>query len=571
MKKININFYAFVLSIAILLSSCAGLDKMKEQATGIKYTVNPTVLEMHAGEVKASINGEFPAKFFNKNAILVITPIIKYDGGELALEQLTLQGEAVQENYKVIPYDAGGNFTHNISFEFKDEMKVSQLVLKLEAKLKDKTLPFADAKIADGIITTPNLVRMAPKAILMPDAFKRVVPQNKEADILYVISKADVRNSELKQEDIKALKALIKAAKESDRMTFKKAKISAFASPDGPEDFNDKLSIKRKESADKFISQQLKGQPETQSFSFYEKKATAEDWDGFKKLMEESDIKDKELILRVLSMYTDPVVREKEIKNISAAYLDIADEVLPKLRRSVLSVEVNKTGYSDDELLELAKSNPDTLNIEEMLYVANLITDDYKKLDIYTAAAKKYPKCIRARNNAGVTNVELKQISQAKENLDSAKAIKENAIVDNNLGAVALLEGDMETAKELLLKATDAGKDVGYNLGIISIKNGDYEAAVNYLAQTNSFNQALAMLLAGNSNAALNTLDQIEEPDAFSYYLKAVIGARMHDQNLTMNNLRTAVGKNEHLKEYVKTDMEFARYFEDETFKTIIQ
>ena len=506
-----------------------------------------------------------------KNAVLVITPVIKYDGGELALEQLTLQGEAVQENNKVIPYEAGGNFTHNVSFEFKDEMRVSELVLKLEAKLKDKTLPFADAKVADGIITTPSLVQADPKAILMPDAFKRIIPQTKEADIHYVISRAEVRNSELTQEDIKALKELVAAAKKDERMMFQKAKISAYASPDGPEDFNDKLSVKRQKSADEFIRKQLKGQKETQGMSFYEEKATAEDWDGFKKLLEESDIQDKELILRVLSMYTDPVVREKEIKNISAAYLELAKDVLPKLRRSVLSIEVNKMGYSDDELKEFVNTNPDTLSLEELLYAANLISDHYKKLSIYEVAMKKYPDCIRAKNNAGATNIELKQYDKAKENLTAAKEIKVNPIVDNNLGAVALVEGDIESAKELLLNATDAGKDVSYNLGIIAIKEAEYEAAVNYLAQTNSFNQALAMLLGGNSNAALNTLDQVENPDAMVYYLKAVIGARMHDQNLTMNNLRTAVEKKPKLKEYVQKDMEFARYFEDETFKTIIQ
>jgi len=571
MKKFNISLYAFILSVILVLSSCAGLDKMKEQATGIKYTVNPSVLEMHAGTVEASITGEFPAKFFNKNAILVITPVIVYEGGELALEQLTLQGEAVQENNKVIPYEAGGNFTHNVSFEFKDEMKVSELVLKLEAKLKDKTLPFADTKVADGIITTPDLVQDDPKAILMPDAFKRIIPQSKEADIHYVISRAEVRNSELRAEDIKAFEELIAAAKENERMKFQKAKISAYASPDGPEDFNDKLSVKRKVSAEKFVKKQLRGQQETQGMSFYEEKTTAEDWDGFKELLEESDIQDKELILRVLSMYTDPVVREKEIKNISAAYLELAEEILPQLRRSVLSIEVNKMGYSDEEIKEFVKTNPDTLNVEELLYAANLIDDQYKKLDIYKVAIKKYPDCIRAINNAGATNIELKQYDQAKENLDSAKEIKANPIVDNNLGALALINGDIENAKELFLNSTDAGKDVSYNLGIIAIKEGEYEAAVNYLAQTNSFNQALAMLLGGNSNAALNTLDQVENPDAMVYYLKAVIGARNHDQNLTMNNLRTAVGKKPALKEYVQTDMEFARYFEDETFKTIIQ
>ncbi|MBN2521047.1 MAG: hypothetical protein JXB17_11110 [Bacteroidales bacterium] len=572
MKKINIKLLAIFLSSAIVMIGCNPLEKMKEASSGIKYTVNPRVLEMHGGAVEASITGDIPGKFFNKNAILTFTPVLKYEGGETELEPFVLQGEAVQANNKSIPYEAGGQLTHNVSFEYKDEMKVSELVLRIVAEVKGKNLPFPDAKIADGIIATPKLVKIDPKSILMSDNFKRIIPVTKEADIHYVINKADIRNSELKQEDIKLIEEFIKKVKDKERLEFTKAKISAYASPDGPYDFNENLSVNRQKSAKKFTDLELKGAKEIKAEGFFALESTAEDWDGFKTLMEKSDIKDKELILRVLSMYTDPVVREKEIKNISHAYLEIADKVLPKLRRSKIIIDANEVGYSDDELKDLATSNPDTLNVEELLYSATLVEDDKVRLEIYKATVEKFPECFRAQNNIGVVELDLDNMEGAKGAFEAANQLKEsNAIITNNMGAVALLEGDLENAKEILSKATDAGDLVNYNLGIISIIEADYEAGLNYLAKSNSFNQALCMLLAGNKEAAMNKLDQVENPDADVYYLKAVIGARAQDQNTVMNNLRTAVGKDATLKEYAKTDIEFAAYFEDETFKTIVQ
>ena len=570
--KRNIIKWAAISLAAIVLFSCKSLDKMKDEASKIRYNVNPSVLEMHGGKVNATISIDFPAKYFNKNAVLVLTPVLKYEGGELALTPVTLQGEKVQANNQVIKYETGGNITQNISFDYKDEMRLSQLVVRGEVTIKKKVIPFGiDYKIADGIKTTPLLVNVDPKTLMLPDKFVRTVPVSKEADINYVINKYDIRKTELTQQDIVDLKNFINTLINDSTLKLDKVKLSSYASPDGPIDLNDKLSKNRGKSAQDFLSKEFKKNANILN-NVLEAITTAEDWDGFKKLMEESSIKDKELILRVLSMYSDPVVREKEIKNISKAYLEIADQVLPKLRRSMIAVNASKSGYTDEQLKTLAVSNPDSLNLEELLYAATLINDPSQKLNIYNAAANKYPQCHRAKNNAGVVDMLLGQSDKALALFNEANALKANlAVIVNNMGAANLALGNFAAAQELLLKATEAGDAPNYNLGIIAIKDGKYDAAVNYLAKSNSFNQALAMLLAGNDNAALKTLDGIENADAKVYYLKAVIGARRNDGNLTYDNLKLAVAKNPSLKAYALKDIEFGKLFEDETFKSIVK
>jgi hypothetical protein len=570
--KRNIIKWAAISLAAIVLFSCKSLDKMKDEASKIRYNVNPSVLEMHGGKVNATISIDFPAKYFNKNAVLVLTPVLKYEGGELALTPVTLQGEKVQANNQVIKYETGGNITQNISFDYKDEMRLSQLVVRGEVTIKKKVIPFGiDYKIADGIKTTPLLVNVDPKTLMLPDKFVRTVPVSKEADINYVINKYDIRKTELTQQDIVDLQNFINTLINDSTLKLDKVKLSSYASPDGPIDLNDKLSKNRGKSAQDFLSNEFKKNANILN-NVLEAITTAEDWDGFKKLMEESSIKDKELILRVLSMYSDPVVREKEIKNISKAYLEIADQVLPKLRRSMIAVNASKSGYTDEQLKTLAVSNPDSLNLEELLYAATLINDPSQKLNIYNAAANKYPQCHRAKNNAGVVDMLLGQTDKALALFNEANALKANlAVIVNNMGAANLALGNFAAAQELLLKATEAGDAPNYNLGIIAIKDGKYDAAVNYLAKSNSFNQALAMLLAGNDNAALKTLDGIENADAKVYYLKAVIGARRNDGNLTYDNLKLAVAKNPSLKAYALKDIEFGKLFEDETFKSIVK
>ncbi len=574
MKKFKLNYLTFAIAAAVMFSGCAGLKKMRDKASDVSYNVKPNPLETHKGEVSVTIDTKYPAKYFNKKAVVVATPVLKYEGGQKEFEPTTLQGESVKANNKVIPY-AGGSYTYNGTIPYSPEMMQSELVIKMSARIKEKTpLEFVTPKIADGVIATPTLVQVDPKAVMVGDKFVRITPESYKADIHYVINKYDVRPSELKSDDIKAFETALKDAKASGNKQFKGAQISAYASPDGPVDLNEKLSGNRGGSAEKYLKKAFKDNKitEAEAAEFLSKLSTAEDWDGFKALMEKSDIQDKELILRVLSMYSDPVVREKEIKNISAAYKEIADKILPQLRRSIMTVNVDVVGKSDEEIINLAKTDPAKLNEEEILYAATLTNSNEEKLAIYQAAAQNFPESYRAHNNVGYICMLLGKTSEAKAAFEKAKALKDDEVSKCNLGAVALAEGDLKTAESLLSIGMSAGEAATYNLGIIKIKQADYAAAVNYFGSKPSFNAALAQLLNGNNEKAIATLNELgDNAPAIVFYLKAVASARAGKEDGVLNNLRIAVGKDAKWKDYAKKDAEFLKFAQNEAFKGIIQ
>ncbi len=574
MKKIRLNYLTIAIAAAVIFSGCAGLKKMRDKASDVSYQVKPNPLETHKGEVSVTIDTKYPAKYFNKKAVVVATPVLKYEGGQKEFEPTTLQGESVKANNKVIPY-AGGSYTYTGTIPYTPEMMQSELVIKMSARIKEKTpVEFVTPKIADGVIATPTLVQVDPKAVMVGDKFVRITPESYKADIHYVINKYDVRPSELKSDDVKAFETALKDAKLAGNKQFKGAQISAYASPDGPVDLNEKLAGNREGSAEKYLKKALKDNKitEAEAAEFLSKMSTAEDWDGFKSLMEQSNIQDKELILRVLSMYSDPVVREKEIKNISAAYKEIADQILPQLRRSVMTINVDVVGKSDEEIINLAKTDPAKLNEEEILYAATLTNNNEEKLAIYQAAAQNFPESYRAHNNVGYVCMLLGKTAEAKAAFEKAKALKDDEISKCNLGAVALAEGDLKTAESLSSIGMSAGEAATYNLGIIKIKQGDYAAAVNYFGSKPSFNAALAQLLNGNNEKAIATLNELgDDAPAIVFYLKAVASARAGKEDGVLNNLRIAVGKDAKWKEYAKKDAEFLKFAQNEAFKGIIQ
>jgi tetratricopeptide (TPR) repeat protein len=573
MKKFYFSKLAIFLSFAIVISSCSGLKKMKDLAPSVKYEVTPKVLEMHNGEVNFTITGNYPAKYFNKKAVLTVTPTLKYEGGSLDLTPIKLQGEGVAGNDKQIPYATGGSFSNNDKFKYKDEMMLSQLEVKVTAGIKKKTLDIGTFKLADGIIVTPKLVRMEPKEVLLSDKFVRTTPESKEASINYVINRAEIRNSELKKTEVVALNDYVKSVSANPKMTVKGIEMWSSASPDGPVPLNTKLADSREKSAVGYMKDQIKKDKAAKVLkdSLFTLLQTPEDWDGFKTLMEKSDIKDKDLVLRVLTMYSDPDVREKEIMNISQAFEEIKDKILPQLRRSRFTVKVESIGYSDEELLKLADSNPDTLKLEEILYAAKLVTDLNKKETLYKKASVKFPTDVRPINNLGFVQIQLGKLDEAKASLDAAKAIENNDAVKTNLGAVALLKGDIAGAEELLTAAMGAGEAPSYNLGIINIIKGKYDVAISYFGNASDYNAALAKLLNKNYEAAITTLTNSKDESAQAYYLRAVLGSRTENTDMIYNNLRTAVGKDVKLKAYAKKDAEFLKYFNEEIFKSIVQ
>jgi Flp pilus assembly protein TadD len=576
-------FTMFLLAIA-LLPGCASLKKMKKNADKIQYKMTPEVLETHAGKVDVAIDGRFPAKYFNKKATLVATPVLKYAGGETAYSPVTVQGEKVQGNNRVISLANGGNFSYKDVANFTDAMRLSDLEIRMTASTKKQSLDFNPVVIGKGVLATSTLAANVPKTILgvrreanntgkydpYIDPFQRVVPDEMLADIYYLINRAEVRNEEITSADVQQFLNYTKAASEDDRKDLKSVEVSAYASPDGTLDFNTELAAKREQTSSSFVESELKKAGiDINLRSRY----TPEDWDGFKEKLQQSNIQDKELILRVLSMYTDPEVREREIKNLSAAFTQLADEILPQLRRAKMLTSVDLIGKTDEEILALAESNPSALNPAELLHAATLVEDLDRKLKIYNSFQQVYPNDWRGPNNSGHVLSQQMKYADAKPLFEKAERLKNNEpIIKNNLGASLFAEGNIQKAEEMFGAASGAGNEVNYNLGLVSLKKGEYSKANQYFRNFADPNTALAKILTGDNNGALKDLEGFQRPKCFmKEYLNAIIGARTARESFMLESLKKAVEFNPAMKEKAKTDLEFAKYFDNAQFKSIVQ
>ena len=584
MNNINFKPLVLVLTIAVLLSSCAGINKMKKNANQIQFKVTPELLEAHASDVSLAIDSRFPAKYFDKKATIVATPVLKYEGGEKSFAPVTVQGENVEANNKVIGYANGGSVNYKNSVDYDKQMSKSELFINITASKGSKTVDFEPIKIADGVMATSEMIVNFPKPILglireenttgkydpNIDVFQRVVPDEMMADIHYLINRSNIRNDETRESDVIALQDYTKKANEDEKIDLKGVEVAAYASPDGAIDLNIDLASKRKDTSSKFLAEKLKAAGVDIELKT---KYTPEDWDGFKKLLEESNIQDKELILRVLSMYNDPEVREREMKNLSETFTDVADEILPQLRRAKMTTTVEITGKSDEELKAAAKSDAASLNPAELLYAATLFEDTDEQLSVYNSFMKIYPNDWRGPNNAGYVMVNKMKYTDAKPLFEKADELKNNeAIVQNNLGAVKLNANDVENAEILFGAAAGAGDEVNYNMGIISVKKAEYDKAVRYFSKYADVNTAVAKIMAGDNNGALRDLEAFDHPNCFMKdYLKAVIGARTAKENLLFDSLQAACENKAELKAKAKTDMEFAKYFENAKFKSIVE
>ena len=408
---------------------------------------------------------------------------------------------------------------------------------------------------------------------MMKDQYVRITPESQAADINYVINKYDIRPAELKAEDIIQLKNYILSVAADSNRQFKTASISSYASPDGKFDLNEKLSGNRGAAADKLIKKEFAKIEAAKAANFFDSKTTAEDWDGFKAEVEKSTLQDKDLILRVLSMYADPEVREKEIKNMSSAFEALKTDILPKLRRSKMMIDVDKIGRSDEQILAQALADPKVLSLEEMIYAASLTKDANEMLAFSLAAAEAYPQDVRAANNVGYAYMALGKTNDAIAAFEKAKAIENNDIVKNNLGFGYLVKGDLVKAEEQFNSMNAASAESKWGLGVIAITKGEYDKAVNLFGTEPCFNLALAQVLKGDVNKAKATLDSMKEMCKCGKpsYLKAIVGARLDNRDYMLNGLREAVGFNADWKAYAKTDLELAKFWNDDTFKAAVQ
>ncbi|MDR2679811.1 MAG: hypothetical protein LBC47_03270, partial [Tannerella sp.] len=550
-KKIFMPF--LVLAAIVTFSACSGkLTPLSEQY----IKAEPQPLEVTGGEIPVTISATFPAKWFNKKAVVTVTPVLRYATGETWGTSYTFQGEKVKANNQVVSYASGGNATMRSTFEYKPAMKKSELYLTFDAKIKNKVVKLPDVKIAEGVIATSALADAATaNPAIGPDKFQRIIKEAYDANIMFLIQQAELRSKELNKAEIKDWQNLVENANQAPNQNVS-VEISAYASPDGGVKLNDALAERREGNTTKFLNKELKKRKiEVPVDARY----TAQDWDGFRDLVSKSSLQDKDLVLRVLSMYNDPEQREREIKNISTVFKSLADEILPQLRRSRLTANIEIIGKSDDEIASLAKSNAGSLTVEELLYAATLTGNDAEKEAIYTKASNIYPNDYRAWNNIGVQRFRAGDFDKAEQQFNKANSIKNSNEANVNLGLLALLKGDKSKAQQLLGNASDV-PELGEALGLLYIKQGDYAKAVSSFGKTKSNNAALAQILTKDYSTAAQTLNGVKNVDAITDYLKAIVAARTNDSNGVISNLKAAIAKDRSIAKEAAIDLEFAKY-----------
>ena len=563
MKRKNLWPLLGVLMLGVL-SACS--SKMGALSSDY-FTVTPQVLEAVNGQVPATINGKFPEKYFNKKAIVEVTPVLRWEGGEAKGQPSVFQGEKVQGNDQTISYKMGGNYMMKTTFDYVPEMAKSELYLEFKATVGKKTVEIPSVKIADGVIATSEMVEQTLSSATPAtgnDAFQRVIKEKSEANIMFLIQQANIRASELK--NAKDFTQEAKNINESVNKKITDVQISAYASPDGGLDLNTGLAEKRRDNTEKALTKELrKADVEAAVDADY----TAEDWEGFQELVSKSNIQDKELILRVLSMYTDPEQREQEIKNISTVYSTLAEEILPQLRRSRLTLNYEIIGKSDEEISTLAQNDPSQLNLEELLYAATLTDDPAQKEAIYQKAVAQYPDDYRAYNNIGKLAYQAGDVAKAEKYLRQALQRKDAPEANMNMGLVALKKGDKAAAETYLGKAAGA-EGLNEAMGNLYIEQGKYDQAVSSFGDLKTNSAALAQILAKDYNKARTTLDGVKNPDAYTDYLKAVLGARTNNPSAVTASLKKAVAADPSLAKKASTDLEFAKYFTNSDFMSIV-
>lgn len=559
-------FLTAALAATVALSSCNKLGELSAD----NFTVTPSPLEAVAGQVPVTINGRFPEKYMKKKAIVTVTPVLRYAGGEAVGQSATFQGEKVQGNNQEIAYKVGGNYTMRNTFAYIPEMQQSELFLTFTAQVGKRQVEVPEVKIADGVVATSALLGKTlsgANTAVAPDAYQYIIAQTKSAQIRYLIQQAKVRTSELKTTSVQDFIRTLREIKEDQKgLQMGDIEISAYASPDGATDLNSRLAAARERSSATYVRGQLK---EIGLNADINTRYTAEDWEGFQELVAASNIQDKDAILRVLSMYPDPEEREAQIRNLSVAFSELADEILPELRRARLTIHYNIVGRTDAEIQSQYQNDPTQLSLEELLYAATLTTTG--KEDIYATAIKQYPNDFRAYNNMAALAYADNDLEAAKTYLDKAASLNANAPeVYANKALVAMAEGKMEEAETLLARATTAPN---YNelLGNLQVAKGNYAQAASALSGKASNSTVLAQILNKDYAGAATTLAGLSSEDATTCYLKAIVAARTNKAAEAIKNLGTAIKLNPSYKERAAKDLEFLSLFNNSAFLELIK
>jgi tetratricopeptide (TPR) repeat protein len=567
MKHSSKLYLSVALASGVLLTSCNNLGELSAEY----FTVTPSPLEEVAGQVPATINGRFPEKYMKKKAVVTVTPVLRYEGGETAGHPATFQGEKVQGNDQEISYKVGGNYTMKSTFNYVDAMAKSELYLTFDARVGNKVVEIPAVKVADGVVATSTLIKKTAYTstpAIAQDAYQYAIAQSQQAQIKYLINQANIRTSELKSVSVQDLVKVLREIK-NDQKNFQldKIEISAYASPEGSLKFNTALAEKRQNSSAEFLKGELKN---LELDANIDTKYTAEDWEGFQELLMASNLQDKEVILRVLSMYEDPEERETKIRELSAGFQELATEILPELRRARLTVNYNLIGRSDDEIMAQYKEDAKALSVEELLYAATLTEKVAEKKEIYTTTANTYPADYRAYNNLATIALAEGNLEQAKNYLKQAASKNDCAEVNANFALVALAEGNVKDAETYVSRATSAPN---YNelVGNLNVAKGNFAAAAQNLKGAKTNSTALAEILTKNYTEAEKTLANVKKADAMTDYLKAVLAARTGKANEAVKHLKNAIQKEPSLKEHAAKNLDFVTLFNDNAFLNLVK
>ena len=540
------------LTALVILSSCGA--KLRP-LTADQAKAEPQPLELVGGKVPGTVHLTFPAKWFPKNAELTVIPVIRYQGGEKWGAETTFQGEKVQGNERVVPYREGSNSTVTFSIPYQPAMAKSELYLSFKGKQGKKIVPLPDLKVGDGVVATEALATIAGVTpMTAPDGFQRIIQEAYDANIMFQIQQANVRATELNKDEVQEWQHTVQNTNETTNQEVS-VEVQAYASPDGGQELNEKLSASRERNTTSALKSRFKKE-KLQDVAI-DAHYTAQDWEGFKELVEKSDFQDKDLVLRVLSMYPDPEQREREIKNISSVFSKLAEEVLPKLRRSRLVANVKIIGRSDEEIQKTLKEYPSALSVEELLYAATLIDDPQQQENIYKITVQKYGNDYRAYNNLGSIYLQRGDYAAAKSWFERALQKKDNAESKVNLGLLALNDGDVAKATSLIAQGSTL-PGVGQVLGYLYLSQGDYAKAETTYGDYASNNAAVAQILNRNYSKALATLSAVAKPNALTEYLRAIIGARTNDASSAVAALQKAVALDPSLRTQIANDLEFA-------------
>ncbi len=556
MRK-NVISSVLVLTGSLLIVSCSG--KMGALSSDY-FTVTPNPLESQAGKVPASIAGSFPEKYMKKKAVVTVVPELRYGNGEVAQgEGATFQGEKVTGNDQTISYRLGGRYTMKTNFTYVPEMQKSEMYLTFKAKVGKKNVNIPAVKVADGVIATSELYKktiLSDGGCLAPDAFQRVTQQKQEANIKFLVNQANIRKSELQSNSVKDFVEMLKKINaDKERLNIQNVEIQAYASPEGGYDFNNKLSAKRQDVTEGYVNEQLKAtKVETGIDAHY----TAQDWEGFKQLVAVSNIQDKDVIIRVLEMYKDPEEREKQIRNMSAGFQELAQGILPELRRSRMIINYETIGRSDEEILKQYNADASALSVEELLYAATLVETNAEKTAIYKKAASLYKNDARAVNNLASMSMLNGDVDAAKQYLSKAISIDpKQAQAYANRGLLNLVDGDIDAAETDIAKASTLG-DVSYAQGVLNIAKGNYKNAESNFKGESTNSAALAQILNKNYAQAVGTLDEAQNKNAVNTYLHAIAAARRDNKYAAKSYLKEALEQDPSLESYAANDYELA-------------